>query len=240
MFLEIRPDVVFNLAGEVTGGRDLGAVLPTMHGNLQSAVNAMVAAVENGLPRFVQCGSMEEPALGEPTPPGHPYAAAKVAASSYARMFAALYDLPVILLRIFMVYGPDESDTSKLVPSTIRSLLRREAPLIGSGRRRMDFVFVGDVVESLLAAAIAPVAGGTVLDVGSGAPTTIRDLVERIRTLIPDAQEARYGHFQDRLLEHERVADIGRTHALSGWRPSTALDEGLERTIHWYRGEESQ
>ena len=110
--------------------------------------------------------------------------------------------------------------------------------MIGSGRRRMDFVFVTDVVEALLAAAVAPLAGGTVMDIGSGASTSIRDLVERVRALIPDAREARYGSFPDPLLQHERVADIDRTYELSGWRPSTALDDGLARTIHWYRREE--
>lgn len=240
LFLDLRPDVVFNLAGEVTGRRELDAVLPTMRGNLQTAVHAMSAALESGSSRFIQCGSMEEPSAGEPSPPGHPYAAAKVAASGYGRMFAALYELPVVLLRIFMVYGPGESDVRKLVPATIRSLLRGEAPLIGSGRRRIDFVFVTDVVDALLAAAAAPLDPGVALDVGSGDSTSIRELVERIRALVPDAEEAHYGHFPDRPLEHERVADIGPTFDLVGWQPTTPLDVGLARTIDWYRGEESE
>ena len=103
----IKPDIVFHLASHNVGARDLDLVMPTFRSNLMSTVNLFTAISEIGCRRVVLAGSMEEPELGDAQAiPGSPYAAAKWASSAYARMFHALYQLPVVILRIFMVYGP--------------------------------------------------------------------------------------------------------------------------------------
>jgi UDP-glucose 4-epimerase len=234
----VEPEIVFNLAGEVRGARDLDGLLPTLAGNLHTALNAMVASAEIGPIRFVHCASMEEPGTDEPlAAPGHPYAASKVAASSYGRMFAALYGLQVVLLRIFMVYGPAETEERHLVPSTILALLRGEAPQLGSGRRRIDWVYVGDVADALVAAGLADDLAGQTIDIGSGERTSVREVVERITALLAPSIEPRFGDVPDRALEHERVADVERTRNMLGWTSSTSLDDGLARTVEWYRAQ---
>jgi nucleoside-diphosphate-sugar epimerase len=234
----VEPDTVFNLAAEVRGARDLDGILPTLAGNLHTAVNAMVASAEIGPIRFVQCASMEEPGADEPlAAPGHPYAASKVAVSSYGRMFAALYGLRLVLLRIFMVYGPGETEERHLVPSTILTLLRGDAPRLSSGRRRIDWVYVGDVADALVAAGSAEGLAGQTIDIGSGERTSVREVVERITALVAPSIEPRFGDVPDRALEHERVADVERTRTLLGWSSSTSLDDGLARTVEWYRAQ---
>lgn len=231
---KVRPSVVFHLASHVSGDRALGTVLPTVRDNLLATVNVLTAACEaNG--RVILAGSMEEVDPADPTAaPGSPYAAAKTAAGTYARLFHALYGLPVVSLRVFMVYGPGQRDTTKLIPYVTTALLRGEQPLLTSGTREIDWVFVDDVVAAFIAAAQAPGAEGKSVDVGSGRLITIRSLVDRLTHLVGAQVEPLFGALDDRPLEIRRVADVGRTEALIGWRPSTPLDVGLRRTIRWF------
>jgi len=240
---DTAPHTVFHLASRVTGDRALDAVLPTVRANLLSTVNLLTAAAgQSAPPRLVLAGSMEEPAGADADAvPGSPYAAAKAAASGYARMFHALYGLPVVTLRVFMVYGPGRQDEAKLVPYVTRSLLAGEAPRLSSGARAVDWVYVDDVVTAFLAAgerAVDDGVAGRPIDVGSGELTTIRSLVERIAGLIGGAAAPQFGALPDRPLEREPRADHGPAHDLLGWVPATPLDEGLARTVAWFRDQD--
>lgn len=232
----VRPDLVLHLASHVSGDRALGAILPTVRDNLLTTVNVLTAACEAGGPRVVVAGSMEEcDTTGSDAVPGSPYAAAKSAASGYGRMFQALYGLPVVSLRVFMVYGPGQRDATKLIPYVATSLLRGEPPQLSSGNRQVDWVYVDDVVDAFLAAATEDAVAGTTIDVGSGELTTIRSVVERLARLVGGDARPVFGALEDRPLERRRVADLERTRELIGWKPSTGLDEGLAQTVLWFR-----
>jgi len=233
-----RPGVIFHLASHVSGDRGLGAVTQTLRDNLISAVNVLIAAYECGAARVVLAGSMEECDPRKPhAVPVSPYAAAKTATSTYARMFYGLYGLPVVNLRIYMVYGPGQHDTTKLVPYVTTSLLRGEQPRLSSGRREVDWVFIDDVVAAFVAAARAPVADGRPVDIGSGELTSVRSVVERLTALVGGPGEPVFGALDDRPVEHRRCADVERTLQSIGWKPRTPLDAGLERTVQWYRSQ---
>lgn len=230
-----RPDLVFHLASMVTGSRDRSVVLPTLRANLEAAVNTYLLASEFGCKRVVVTGSMEEPIPQTDEIPGSPYAAAKAAATHYARMFHLLYKLPVAVLRVFMVYGPRQRDVRKLVPYVVRSFERGETPKLSSGERMVDWIYVDDVVDAFVAAAVAPDIAGSVVDVGSGDLVSIREIVERIAKLTGARVSPAYGALADRVAERPRSADIETAHSLMQWAPKTSLDEGLKRTVEWYR-----
>ena len=235
----IRPDYVFHLASHVMGAPDLIHVLPTFHANLQSSVNLLTACAESGYgqQRIILTGSLVEPPPGEvETVPSSPYAAAKWASSSYARMFHALYGLPTSIARVFMVYGPAQRDETKLVPYVIRSLLKGPAPKITSGQRLIDWIYVMDVVEGFLAIAAAEGTQGQSVDLGSGQCIATRDIVQRIIELMETPVPAEFGALPDRPLEPVRSADVERAYQQTGWRPRVSLDEGLSETIAYYRG----
>ena len=176
-----RPDAFVHLASMVSGARDVTAVLPTFRNNLESTVNALVCLAEAGCARCVLAGSMEEPDLARGQfEAGSPYAAAKHASAVYGRMFFDLYQLPVVTLRLYMVYGPGQGDTAKLVPYTITSLLAGAAPRFSSGVRPVDWIFVDDVVDGLAAAVADRGPAGYGADIGSGELVTVRDVVTEI------------------------------------------------------------
>jgi nucleoside-diphosphate-sugar epimerase len=232
----LRPDVVVHLAGEVHGGRQLDQVLPTLHANLVVAANLMVACARVGRSRLVLAGSMEEPDLGDPDAvPQSPYAAAKWGALAYARHLHAIHDLPVVHMRVFMVYGPGQLDLRKLVPYVTVSLLRGEEPKLTSGAREIDWIYVDDVVDAFLKACVAPGLEGRSLDIGSGELVTARDLVLRLRDLVGSNVEPAFGAIPDRPLERVRAADLARAREAMDWGPQTPLEEGLARAVAFYR-----
>jgi UDP-glucose 4-epimerase len=231
-----KPDAVIHLASEVTGARDADLVVPMLHANLLAAVNVMLGAARAGCSRVVLAGSMEEPDAADPDPvPQSPYAAAKWAAQGYARHLHALHGVPVTHLRVFMVYGPEQHDLRKLVPYVTTSLLRGDPPQLTSGARAVDWVYVDDVVDAFLRAAVTPGLDGRSFDIGSGELVTTRDLALRLHEIIGGAAEPEFGAIEDRPLERVRAADPRPAGEAMGWRPATALSEGLERTVSFYR-----
>jgi nucleoside-diphosphate-sugar epimerase len=236
LLVAMKPDIIFHLASHVAGSRDLRLVWPTFEGNLVSTVNLLTIASEIGCQRIILAGSLEEPESdsGEPVPCS-PYAAAKGASSSYARMFHALYQTPVVIARLFMVYGPGQQDTKKLIPYVTLSLLNKQPPKLGSGQRQIDWIYVDDVVDGLIAAARTPNIEGRTIDMGSGALVSIRVIVQQLADQIDPRIELLWGAFPDRSMEQTRVANISRAHEMMGWNPKTSLAAGLERTVDWYR-----
>ena len=99
----------------------------------------------------------------------------------------------------------------------------------------IDWVYVGDVVEGLLSAAVVPGLDGSSVKIGSGRAVSTREIVTAIGTLIGGTGVPLFGAIPDRPMEPARVADIATTLAQTGWRPSTTLESGLRDTIAWYR-----
>jgi UDP-glucose 4-epimerase len=237
---EIRPEIVFHLAGQVTAAPDLGLVLPTFYSLLESTVNALAAATAVGCRRLVIIGSLTEPGPGPLEPvPSSPYAAAKWAANAYARMFHGLYRTPVVILRPFMTYGPGQH-RGKVIPHVILSLLQESPPRLSSGRWQADWVYVGDVIDGFLRAASQPGVDGCTVDLGSGVLTPTREVVEKLVTLINPRVEPSFGALSDRPAERVHVADTGYAKELLGWEPRTSLDQGLANTVRWYHDQLAQ
>jgi nucleoside-diphosphate-sugar epimerase len=236
IFRDVKPDFIFHLASHVKGAPNLEHVLPSFRSNLQTTVNLLTVAAEVGCRRIVLAGSLVEPkAVHNEYTPCSPYAAAKCASSAYARMFHALYQVPVFVARIFMVYGPGQQDLSKLIPYVTLSFLQGKGPKITSGRHVVDWIYVDDVVNGLLAAAQAPDVNGCTIDLGSGTLVSVREIVERLRGLIGGQVEACFGALADRPMEPIRAADTASTYATIGWKPVTSLERGLKHTVEWYR-----
>lgn len=231
-----QPDLVFHLAGFANGARDPALIAPNLQGNLLTTIHLLTAALECGAPLVVLPASLEEPDAADDAP-SSPYAAAKWAASAYGRMFHQLYGLPVSIARIFITYGPAGNNLHKLIPYSILSLLDGVAPRLSSGRRGVDWIHVDDVVDGLLALAAARGAAGATLDIGSGLLTSVRSVVERIARLVDPARTLTpiFDAALDRPQEQVRVASVRRTEELTGWKARIPLDEGLARTVEWYR-----
>jgi nucleoside-diphosphate-sugar epimerase len=235
-----KPDVVYHLASASLGGQESEFVLPTFENDLRSTINTLLAAKACGCSRVVLVASLEEPVCdGRPIIVSSPYAAAKAASTYYGLMFHQLYRVPVIMLRVFMTYGPGQK-AYKVIPFTILSLLKRQPPRLSSGVRLVDWVFVKDVITAFITAAVSPEAVGTVIDIGSGRLVKVCEVVEQIHKLIPGSPVPLIGALPDRVMETVRCADTEAAMRILDWKATTPLRAGLSATIAWYRDQLSQ
>jgi nucleoside-diphosphate-sugar epimerase len=230
---DIRPDATFHLGSLVTGSRSLEVLLPIFKNNFMTTLNLLISVAENNAGRIVLAGSLEEPDELDSVPCS-PYAAAKWSASGYARMFHALYEVPVVTAKIFMVYGPGQWDHTKLIPYVTTSLLRGERPILSSGVRLVDWIYVDDVVDGLIRCGQTPGIEGRTVELGSGKMHSIREIVECLVDLVPCSVEPLFGAVPERPLERNKKADIAGSHELIGWQPTISLGAGLTRTVEWY------
>ena len=230
------PNIIFHLASHVVGARDLEIVMPTFKSNLASTVNILTESTKLACEKIVLIGSLEEPEESTSfITPSSPYAAAKFASSAYGRMFHALYQAPVTIARLFMVYGPGQRDLTKLVPYVILSLLREKNPNLTSGQRLVDWIYVQDVIDGLIMMVQAKNVEGDTIDIGSGQLHSVKSIVQKLSKLIDPTIKLGFGSVSDRPMEQVRVADTYTTHAKTDWKPHTSLEVGLKKTIDWYR-----
>jgi UDP-glucose 4-epimerase len=235
LFDAVRPDIVYHLTSDSRGGPDIALVPDSIRNDVLATANVVCAAARGKTSRVVITGSLEEP-RGDATTvvPASPYAAGKWAASGYARMIAALSDLPLTTLRLMMTYGPGQKEF-KVLPYTIRALLNGEPAKLASGARRLDWVYVGDVTDAFLRAGLTSERNMTPIEIGSGKAISLRELLETVGELTGRADLLSFGDRADRPMEREEAADISGAERRLGWRPETALRDGLAKTIEAIR-----
>jgi UDP-glucose 4-epimerase len=235
--MSVRPEVAIHLAGAVRGDRSLDAVAPTLRANLVGTVELLEAATRVGCRRIVLSGSLlEEPVAGGPQAvPPSPYGASRWAASAYGRMFHALFDAPVVILRPSFAYGPGQ-ELTKLIPYVITALFEGRSPELSSGERLIDCVYAEDVARAYVeAASVAGVEGHTV-DIGSGVLTSVREIVQVILEAVgPTAGQPVFGALPLRPLEQEVEVDVDEAARVLGWRATTSLKDGVRATVAWFR-----
>jgi UDP-glucose 4-epimerase len=232
-----RPDACVHLAaaGAVVREDDLDLLLAT---NALAPARLALALANAGCARLVTAGSSSEyGTVGGPMDeaaacdPDDPYGVTKLAGGLLARAVARRHGLQSAHLRLFSVYGPGE-DARRLVPSVVRALLERRPVELTPGEQVRDFVYVDDVAEALLDAALRPGIDGVTANVGTGVQTTVRELCLKVADLTGGHELLRFGALPYR--DGERFAWRAATeHAADAlsWRARTSLEEGLRRTV---------
>jgi len=229
---KIKPQIIFHLAGAVTGSNDIEYVMPTLHSLLTSSVNLLMLAEKQGCERIVLTGSCTEPLDGH-SYPNSPYAAAKWATSAYGHLFQRIYKTPVVIVRPFMGYGQAQPG-EKLIPHVIQTLLRGESPKLTSGRWVADWIYIDDTVDGMLAASVAQDVQGKTIDLGTGVLTSVREVIEKIVEIVQPVGRPLFGALADRHEEHTRVADTQYAFEKIGWRAKTSLEEGLKKSVDYF------
>lgn len=233
----LKPSHIIHLAGFANSDRSVESIARSLDVNLTASMKLVLGAMES-VPdtRLVLAGTLETSNPWQDVMElGSPYGISKAMLEVLAGGLQRLYGANVINARIGMVYGPDDPNEHRLVPSVIRSFLSGAAPVLSSGRRRCDWIYVTDVAEALLHAAMAAHADEPGLDVGTGKLISIRRVVEVIRGHVGTALDPVFSDELDRPNEQERAADAGRTERISGWRARVSLTEGIARTVAWHR-----
>jgi nucleoside-diphosphate-sugar epimerase len=216
--------------------------------NIDATLNVLVAAREAGVKRVVYAGSSSAygniPTLPKheemPTSPLSPYALQKLVGEQYMQMFTALYGLETVTIRYFNVFGPRQDPSSAysgVISLFARALLDNRSPIIyGDGEQTRDFTYVANVVDGVLRAVDAPGASGQVVNVATGSRVSLNRLFDSIRRLTGATVDPVYAAPRDGDVRDSQ-ADITRGRRLLGYEPSVSFEDGLRRTIEWYRSE---
>jgi nucleoside-diphosphate-sugar epimerase len=214
--------------------------------NVDATLNMLVAARDAGVRRLVFAGSSsaygDTPTLPKheemPTRPLSPYALQKVVGEQYLQMFTKLYGLETVSIRYFNVFGPRQDPSSPysgVISVFATALLENRPPKIyGDGGQTRDFTYVANVVDGVLRACEAIGASGQVINVATGGRISLNDLFNEMKkivgaTVTPEYTDPRAGDVRD------SQADIRKAREILGYKPIVSFEEGLQRTIEWYR-----
>jgi nucleoside-diphosphate-sugar epimerase len=215
--------------------------------NIDGTVNLLVAARDAKVKRVVYAASSS--AYGDtPTLPKYeemrpdpisPYAVAKLASEHYMVSFYRCYGLETISLRYFNVFGPRQDPSSPysgVLAKFITVMLRGEKPTIfGDGEQSRDFTYIDNVVEANLLACKAPSsATGQVFNVATGRRITLNETFRALQSLTSYNGQPKYESEREGDIKHS-LADISKAQAALGYKPSVNFEEGLRRTVEWYR-----
>ena len=214
--------------------------------NIDASLNVLVAARDAGVRRLVYAGSSSAYGNSEtlpkdetmPTAPLSPYALQKLVVEQYCQLFTSLYGFETVTIRYFNVFGPRQDPSSPysgVISLFISALCDGRQPTIyGDGEHTRDFTFVANVVDGVLRACHAPNVKGEVINVATGGRISLNQLFETVKRQVgshvqPKYSDPRAGDVRD------SQADIGKAQRLLGYSPIVSFEEGLGRTVAWYR-----
>jgi nucleoside-diphosphate-sugar epimerase len=239
-------DYVLHQAAIPSVPRSVEDPVTSNRANIDATLSVLVAARNARVKRVVYAGSSSAygntPNLpkheGMPTNPLSPYALQKLVGEQYMQMFTTLYGLETVTTRYFNVFGPRQDPSSPysgVISLFAKALLENRPPSIyGDGEQTRDFTYVANVVDGVLRAVTAPAASGQVINVATGSRISLNRLFSSIRqltgaTVAAQYAAARHGDVKD------SQADITRARELLGYEPLVSFEDGLRRTIEWYR-----
>jgi len=246
---EYEVDTVFHLAAQTIVGVANQAPLSTFETNIRGTWMTLEACRHAGIERTIVAASDKVYGAHDDLPyresaalePCHPYDVSKAAADMLARSYWHTFGLPVAVTRFANVYGGGDFNLSRLVPEAVLAAIAGRRPVIRSdGTPERDFLYVEDAVAAYLA--ICDLldhgrAGGEAFNAGGGRPWSVLEVVERVCRLAgtrvaPDVR----GIGTPRGEIARQWLDSTKLRTACGWEPTVGLDEGLRRTIAWYRG----
>lgn len=239
-------EVVFHQAALASVPRSVEDPLATHAHCVTGTLHVLKAAQETGVRRVVYAASSSaygdqagdfktESMLPEPI---SPYGAAKLAAEYYCKVFYHVYGLETVALRYFNVFGArqdPQSEYAAVIPKFITRILQGQAPIIfGDGQQSRDFTYIDNIVHGNLLAASAPDAAGQMMNLAMGGNVSLLQLVEKINAILGTNIPAKHEAARAGDILHSQAA-IDKATELLDFSPIVSFDEGLRRTVEWYK-----
>jgi UDP-glucose 4-epimerase len=250
-FEAIRPlistaDTVFHLAAIPSVPKSIVDPVPSHESNIDGTFNVLRACVEGRVRKVVYAASSSAYGDTEELPkveimspnPKSPYAAQKLMGEYYCSAFSSCYGLDATSLRFFNVYGPRQdpgSPYSGVISVFMTSVLERTSPTIhGDGGQTRDFTFIEDVVDLVIKASKAPGVAGRVFNAGNGNRYSLNEIWNLLQKIEGVEIPAVYGPSRAGDVRDSQADTTSAVREL-GHAPRFSIEEGLRRTLEWYR-----
>ncbi|MDP3396795.1 MAG: NAD-dependent epimerase/dehydratase family protein [Methanoregula sp.] len=244
-FSAFQPDAVIHLVtyyAVMHQADEIGVMLDT---NVKGTINLLEAAKESGCVRLFintsSCAVYEEKPQrireDDTIRPQNLYAMTKLQAEEACSYYADAFKLPCVTLRLFPPYGPGDHER-RLIPYVIGSILKQTPPNLTTGKQEWDFVYVDDIVEAYLAVlkSYPFMDKHAFFNIGTGEAISIRSVVEKIRGDLSSDMDLPWGSVAHRSNEvWHNSADITKAQTVLHWSPNTGIDEGIKKTVAWFR-----
>jgi CDP-glucose 4,6-dehydratase len=244
-FFDNKPSVVFHLAGEAVVERGQEMPFDTFRTNVLGTLNVLELSRIYAIPKIIIASTAQvygegKPPFREDDPPrpSRPYETSKTATDLLAQSYADSFNLGVLIPRFANIYGPGDTNFTRLIPKVLKYILKDKPIPVWGGTAKREYLYVDDAVEAyLMLGAISDVKleRNRIFNFGSGKPIAVQDIITTIGKLagvtirIIREKDVREGEITDQYISWEKAS-----RAL-GWKPRVSLDEGLRRTIAWYK-----
>ena len=241
-------DFIFHEAAIPSVPKSVLDPLASNRANVDGTVHLLIAARDAKVKRVIYAASSS--AYGDtPTLPKHeamlpnpisPYAVAKLTGEHYMRSFYRCYGLETVSLRYFNIFGPRQDPTSQysgVLAKFITQMLNGEQPTIfGDGTQSRDFTYIDNAVAANLLAAKAPTSkiAGHVFNVATGTRFDLNETFQLLKKIIGYTGDVKYAAERQGDVKHS-LADLTRTENALGYKPTVSFEDGLRRTVDWYR-----
>ncbi len=247
---KIKPQVIFHLAALPAGDRSAARLPEQVRVTFGGTVNVAQAILQLELdlmPLLVHVGSSEEYGGGaipfkedQMLAPISPYSAAKASCSQFLIAEHQAFNLPVIITRPSVVYGPGQA-SGMVIPYLFSSYLSGKAPALSPGEQTRDFVYVDDCIEALSILGLRPDLAGQIFNLGSSTESKLKDVAEKIAMLCRYEGATGIGDSEYRkaeVMRHKECCQKASEHF--GWQAVTDIDSGLSKTYQWWHEQKAQ
>ncbi|MDD2688632.1 MAG: GDP-mannose 4,6-dehydratase [Candidatus Omnitrophica bacterium] len=239
---KIKPLKIYHLAANTDHRRILSFFDKIFHDNIYAALNLLQSSTWVDMDCFVNTGTCEEYGTGnvpfeegQRECPVSPYSASKTCITHTCMMLQRSFGLPVVTVRPFLTYGPAQGQ-DMFIPSLILSCLRNKNFKMSPGRQTREFNYVDDMVEGFIKASVTPGAIGEVINLGNGKEHRIIDVARMVKKLTKAKIELQTGILPYRPGEKMHFySSSSKAKRILNWESKTDLEEGLIRTINWYK-----
>lgn len=239
---EIKPQVIYHMAS--FGGYPFQKDLKEMvKANIIETVNLLEATKAIDYNIFVNIGSSSE--YGYKTTPMNEkdalrpasfYAATKASSTYISQVFSQIYNKPIVTIRPFSVYGPYEEPT-RFISSAIANCLKGTDLKLTEGSQMRDYIYIEDFITGLLKIASSPSkVKGEIINLGCGKQYSVKEVASIIMRLTNSSSKMLFGAYKKREWDSNFwVSDNSLLYELTGWKPSISIEEGLKKTVDWFR-----